>query len=114
MPLLSRHTILWKQRSYSRDPDTHRASTTVESTTPIEANVQPARGKEIEFLDEGERTGREVKVYLDPSVDVDATDEASDTPADLLEIDGDDYKVLRRHDHDGVLPHRKVIAQRVE
>jgi len=108
-----KRAITWKRRSFTRDPDTNRASTTVDSSSTINATVQPAGGAETEFLDEGERTGRELKVYVELSNDVSISDEDSKTPSDLLVIDGDTYKPIKSETYTTVLPHRKLICQRV-
>jgi hypothetical protein len=108
------HTIDIQRRSFTRDPDTHRATSTVDTMDSVQANVQPAAGRDVEFLPEGERTGQEIKVYVAASVDVETTDEDSDSPADLVVFDGQTYKPVQSQHHRQRIPYRKLICKKVD
>lgn len=82
------------------------------TSTSIRASVQPAGGKVLETLDEGERT-RDPRVVFSSS-DLRPVDEATSSPADRLVVDGSDYevrdvKVYRR----GRLVHYRAVVLKV-
>lgn len=84
--------------------------------TSITASVQPASGKTLEILPEGERSKRSIRVYT--TTDLRTTSPQDGTRSDELVIAGvtgiDDgiYQVQHVESHYALLAHHKAIAVR--
>jgi hypothetical protein len=112
--LLTEDTVTRKKRGYTRDPDTGRATTSIIDVESFDGSIQPASGRDVELLDEGERTGDEIKVYIRGSHDLNVANEDTKKPGDLVEFNGDDYEVVHTRTYDATIPHTKAIARKVQ
>lgn len=81
------------------------------SSFGITASVQPASGRDLLRLEEGQRTRETITVFTPD--DLRTTDEATGTPADRIEWQGSTYEVqVVENWTPGRF--RKALAQRVE
>ncbi|MEL6347045.1 MAG: hypothetical protein AAFV53_28280 [Myxococcota bacterium] len=78
----------------------------------IQANVQPAEGKDLEILPEGDRS-KEVVRYS-TLTEVRTVEQSAGTQADVLEVNGVRYEVKSADWWGGVRPHCEGLAVRVE
>lgn len=116
MILLGATTIT--RRRYSAGSRASTGYWTEGSTTDtsITASVQPASGKDLKLLSEGERTKRAIKVYT--TADLRTTSPQNGTRSDELVISGvtgiDDgtYQVQHVESYYALLAHNKAIAVR--
>ena len=79
----------------------------------IRTSVQPAKGKELEVLPEGLRTGEIYKIY--PETELKAVDQHSEQEADIVVYNNADYKVQHLEIwQNGLVDHYKAFIVRVK
>jgi len=83
------------------------------STFTIKASVQPLRGKDIELLPEGRRTGFSQVLFTDTELKI-ITEGATPVNADRVSIDGSSFEVLHVEPWNnlGTLNHYRAIVTR--
>ena len=87
----------------------------VQPVTPtfftIEASVQQARPKDLQQLPEHDRTTETIVLHSETKLRT--VDEKNGLPADVVQHDGQNWKVVAVSTHQsGVLDHYKMLAQR--
>ena len=79
----------------------------------IQTSVQPASGKDLEVLEEGLRTKEILKIY--PTTELKAVDQHNNIEADIVEYNGNDYKVINvKAYQNGIINHYKCLIMRVK
>ena len=83
-----------------------------EAELPIEANVQPLRGHELQNLPESERSKDSIKVYCVETLNT--AEEVGKTKADIVVWEGKRWQAIRTMTYKmGVLDHTKTICYRL-
>lgn len=84
----------------------------VEVELPIEANVQPLKGHELQNLPESERSKASIKVYCVETLNT--VEEVGQTKADIVVWEGKRWQAIRTMTYKmGVLDHTKTICYRL-
>ena len=79
---------------------------------PIEANVQPLKGHELQNLPESERSKASIKVYCVETLNT--VEEVGQTKADIVVWEGKRWQAIRTMTYKmGVLDHTKTICYRL-
>lgn len=113
LPLLGSQTITRKRRGTQTWGADGRPSS-AETSSTLTASVQPATGRDLEQLPEGERHKDGVKAYVAPG-SLRTADQHGGTAADLITVDGVDYEVQQVKAYSlGPIPHDRALATRVQ
>lgn len=84
----------------------------VETSVPIEANVQPMRGHELLSLPEADRTKDSIKVYCVETLRT--LQDVGQSKADIIVWEGKRWQAIRTMTYKmGVLDHTKTICYRL-
>ena len=87
-----------------------RSSDVVRTNIYIIASIQPAKGSEIQLLEEGNRELATIKIYTTSELTI--GNKSTNLPSDIIEYNGQSYKVVHRFKYDiGTLDHNKYLAQ---
>ena len=89
-----------------------RAQIPARTSTPIRAAVQPARGRDLQYLTEGLRQSVEVVVYT--PAELRTADPLTRLDADHLQIDGETFEVVHIERHRSGIMHTKAFVRRVK
>ncbi len=83
------------------------------SSFTIKTSVQPANGKDLEALEEGQRTSEILKIY--PSTELKTIDQHISQEADIVVNDGKNYTVVHVGENtNDIINHYKCLIMRVK
>jgi len=82
------------------------------TTSSIEATVQPANGRDMQTLPEGERQKRGIKLYTTTLLYL--ADQDAKRLADRIAYEGESFEVRHVEEQPRIIPHYKALALRVD
>jgi len=80
--------------------------------TSIEATVQPASGRDMQTLPEGERQKRGIKLYTTTLLKL--ADQDAKRLADRIAYDSETFEVRHVEEQPRIIPHYKALALRID